>query len=51
METIKATDMKISSTGPKELAMTAEQRMYDNIDKSNKEKMRKGGQVRRKRKK
>jgi hypothetical protein len=35
----------IEYTGPKELAMTAEQKMNANIDKSKKEKMRKGGQV------
>jgi hypothetical protein len=45
METIKATDMKVSSTGPKELVMTAEQRMHANSDKLNKEKMKTGGMV------
>jgi hypothetical protein len=40
----------IEYTGPKELAMTAEQKMNANIDKSKKEKMRKGGMVKSKRK-
>lgn len=35
----------IAYTGPKELAMTAEQKMNANIDKLNKEKKKKGGQV------
>jgi len=50
IETVKATDMKVSSTGPKELAMTAEQRMYANIDKLNKEKKKKGGIIKTKKK-
>jgi hypothetical protein len=40
----------IEYTGPKELAMTAEQKMNANIDKLKKEKMRKGGMVKSKRK-
>ena len=36
---------KAEITEPKELQMTAEQRMYDNIDKLKKEKMKKGGMV------
>jgi hypothetical protein len=38
-------DSPVEYTGPKELQMTAEQRMYDNIDKLKKEKMKKGGMV------
>jgi hypothetical protein len=45
MEPIKVSSIKIPYTGPKELAMTAEQKMYADIDKLNKEKKKKGGAI------
>lgn len=39
----------IDYTGPKELAMTAEQRMYQNMDKLKESQMKKGGMVKMKR--